>query len=361
MRLFSTILLTGLLLLTVVTHAADPISGTFKLKDGTEIKGRLFSANNSGIIFRSADSGSLTRRHPYKTFALESLKELMKDAKVARYAAMLLPRDEAAKAAGIKLPPPPSRQKLEPPPFTEVEDRPELPEPQGLMGAIFGTKPGLLLMFLIWGGNIWAGHWIGVYRKQPKFLVPGIAAVAPIVAPIVFMCIKPKKSSKKGAAQEDDEEAAKPAKKKNSAAAAVAKPAAKKKVVTARPAAQAAQPAQAQQAAPAPAQPIAAPAQPAAPAGPKPLEAQAYVKGQVNINKRFIETKFAPFFKLVPDEPYRSAWLCFVTPRGEHWAKRIPKISPTDITLQCPQDGGGTLDTTLQLAEIQEIHLRPPE
>lgn len=346
-----------MLLFATALRAADPVSGTFKLKDGSEVSGRIFSVNNSGIIFKPTDGGSLSTRIAYKEFSMDALKDLVKDAKVARYAANLLPR-EAAASAGITLPPPPSREKLEPPTFTDVEDKPQLPEPRGIMGAIFGTKQGLLLLLLIWAGNLWAAHFIGIYRKQTKFLVPGIAAVAPIIAPTVFLFMKPKKASKKdGGGDDDDEEDEKPAKKKNSAAAAVAKPAAKKKVVTARPAAQA-QPA----AAPAAqaAAPIAAPAAPAA-AGPKGLEAEAYVKGQVNINKRFIETKFAPFFKLVVDEPYRSAWLCFVTPRGEHWAKRIPSISPTDITLQCPQEGGGTLDTTLQLAEIQEIHLRPAE
>jgi hypothetical protein len=239
-----------------------------------------------------------------------------------------------------------------------VEDRPELPEPMNIFGALFGTKPGLLMLFLIWGGNIWAGHFVGIYRKQTKFLVPGISAVAPIIGPVVFLVMKPKKGPKKaGEADDDDDDSA--AKKKGSAAAAVAKPAAKKKVVTARPAAAAAAaaPAAAAHQAAAPA-PIAAPAKPG---GPKPLEPVAFIKGQVNINKRFIETKFAPFFKLVPDEPYRSGWMCFVTPRGEHWAKRIPNISPTDITIQCPQEGGGTLDQTLQLAEIQEIHMRPGE
>ena len=85
------------------------------------------------------------------------------------------------------------------------------------------------------------------------------------------------------------------------------------------------------------------------------------MKGEVNINKRFIETKFAPFFKLIPDEPYRSAWLCFITTRGEFWAKRIPKISQMEVTIQCPQEGDTTRDQICQISDIKEIHLRPPE
>jgi hypothetical protein len=53
--------------------------------------------------------------------------------------------------------------------------------------------------------------------------------------------------------------------------------------------------------------------------------------------------------------------MCFITTRGEFWAKRIPKISQTDVTIQCPQEGGGSKDHVAQIADIQEIHVRPPE
>ncbi|MGB0581827.1 MAG: hypothetical protein ACPGVU_19200 [Limisphaerales bacterium] len=368
MRFFGVFLLLSLFLTADVGWSQE--FKTFQLKKAVrgskELKGKIFKASGSGILFR-LESGGLSSRIGYNNFSEESLKQLIDmDPNVKRFAGPLLGAPNSG-GGGSALPimPPPARTKLDPPAVSEVEARPELPEPRGVLGALFGTGPGLILLLLVWGANIWAGYAIGIYRRWPKWMVPTISAVGPIVAPIVFMSMKPKKGSKKdGKAVEDDTEA-KPAKKKG---AAVAKPVAKAKVVTARPgaagaAAGAARPA-AGAAAAAPAQaaaPIAAPAQPGAPAAAPGLEAAAYVKGEVNINKRFIETKFAPFFKLVPDEPYRSAWLCFITTRGEFWAKRIPKITQTDVTVQCPQEGGGQTDQVCQIADIKEIHLRPPE
>ena len=364
MRLLPILLLIGLCALGPAAHAAEKVSGTFVLTNGTEVTGTIFKVRGTGITFRN-EKGSLMKSIKFGQFKKESLKKLVEASPDVRQHAGHLLAAGAVSGAGsaIAVKPPPARESLDPPAYTDVEDRPELPEAKGIFGAYFGTKPGLLMLFLIWGANLWAAHNIGVYRRWPKFMVPGIAAVAPLVGPAVILAMKPKKVEKKETvmAKEDEE---KPAKKK----AAVAKPVSKAKVVTAKPGAAAggagaragagaakAKQAQAQA-------PMAAPPQPgAAAAAPKALEAASYEKGSVNINKRFIETKFAPFFKLVPDEPYRSGWMCFVTPRGEYWAKRIPKITQTDLTIQCPQEGGGTLDQTIQIAEITAIHIRPGE
>lgn len=368
MRFFGLFLLLGMFLAADVGWSQE--FKTFQLKKAVrgskELKGKIFKASGSGILFR-LESGGLSSRIGYNNFTEESLKALIDmDPNVKRFAGGMIGGPAQSGGGSIPITPAPARQALDPPTVNKVESRPELPEKRGVLGALFGTGPGLILILLVWGANIWAGYAIGIYRKWPKWMVPTISAAAPIVAPIVFMSMKPKKVAKKdGTVAADDDEDAKPAKKKG---AAVAKPVAKAKVVTARPGAPGAgaaapRPA-AGAAAAAPAQaaaPIAAPAQPGAAAAAPQLEAAAYVKGEVNINKRFIETKFAPFFKLVPDEPYRSAWICFITTRGEFWAKRIPKITQTDITIQCPQEGGGTTDQVCQIADIKEIHLRPPE
>lgn len=360
MQLLRIFVLIGLFGLCRPAEAAAKVSGTFSLTNGTKIVGTIFRVRDRGITFRK-DTGSLSKTIKFGEFTKADLKKLVEASEdVRQYAAGLLQMEPGSGGGGSAIPvkPPPSRKTLEPPSYTEVEDRPELPEPISIFGAYFGTKPGMLMLLLIWAGNLWAAHFIGIYRKWPKFMVPGIAAVAPIVGPAVILGMKPKKSEKKETVMDKDADE-KPAKKKG----AVAKPVAKAKVVTAKPGAGAAAgragagAAKAKQ--PAQQAPMAAPKQPGA--GPKKLEEASYAKGAVNINKRFIETKFAPFFKLVPDEPYRSGWMCFITPRGEFWAKRIPKITQTDLTIQCPQEGGGTLDQVLQIAEVTEIHIRSGE
>ena len=65
---------------------------------------------------------------------------------------------------------------------------------------------------------------------------------------------------------------------------------------------------------------------PAAPSAPK-LEAVVYRRGETNINKRFIETKFAGFFKAVLGPAEKEMWVVWVTATGgEHWSKRIVSI-----------------------------------
>ncbi|MFT4690279.1 MAG: hypothetical protein ACJASX_001124 [Limisphaerales bacterium] len=346
--------------------------------NGTEHVGKLFSVKSGTIMLRKP-SGSLGKRIPLAKLDQKTLKMLEKLPKAKRYVEFLINRPKPKGGGPADSLPTPKKGKLDPPTFTEVENKPEIPEVGGLLGALFGTGPGWFLILVIYGANIFAGYAVGMYRRWNKYMVPGISAAVPIITPIVFMCMKPRKVEKKetvlGKGGADDD--GKPAKKKGVAVAA--KPQAKK-VVTARPAAAAAKKVAGRQVAPAapaklaappmkggpiavaaPVAPAPAAAAPAAAAGPATIEAASYTRGEVNINKRFIESTFAPFFKLVPDEPFRSAWMCFITTRGEFWAKRIPKISQTDVTIQCPQEGGGSKDHVAQIADIQEIHVRPPE
>ena len=109
------------------------------------------------------------------------------------------------------------------------------------------------------------------------------------------------------------------------------------------------------------ASPVKAPAPQAAPSAPT-IEAAVFRRGETNINKRFIEGKFGGFFKAVLGPAEKEMWLVWVTATGgEFWSKRIVSISQTDVVVNCPQEGGGTLDETIQIAGIQEIHLRPQE
>ncbi len=308
-----------------------------------------FHFNDRGVIFRT--DGKTSERIPYSQFTNEALKEFVKNPKARTFVEILLEPEPGEEGEDVA---PVAQESLEPPKWQPVPDKPELPAQAGLIGGMFKSGPGWVIMLAVYGANIWAGFQIGMYRRKSKWLVPGVSAAVPIVGPIVFLCMKPDQKDKETVLPKDGEKE----KEKKSAAQAVARPAAKgKAVVTARAAGGAPVSAAAAHGA------AGAAAQPAPIAAPKAkaLEPIAYVRGEVNFNKRFLETKFAPFFKLIPDEPYRSAWLWFNTGQGEFWVKRIIKVTQTDVTLQCPQENGGVLDETVQIAAIQEIHLRPGE
>lgn len=357
----------------VVCLAGVALAAEYKLKDGTTMSGEAIGPNEKSVIIRGDD-----KTHPrtaWTNFTQDALKEFAKNPKIRAFVELHI--EEAAPPAGaegVELNVPevvvPKREWKAP---KEVEGKPVLPESPGLFAGMFTTGVGWFSMIVMYAGIIYAGFEVAVYRRRPKQLVMGLSAI-PFVgffAPLAFLFMPEVKTAAEtkpnavaqAAAQQAAAEA-KPEPKpelgkkkpglafgKKPDAAAHGAPAAggHKPIATAKPSA----PASA--AAPSP---VSAPAAPSAPK----LEAVVYRRGETNINKRFIETKFAGFFKAVLGPAEKEMWVVWVTATGgEHWSKRIVSISQTDVTVNCPQEAGGSLDETIQIAAIQEIHLRPQE
>lgn len=344
---------------TGVAGAAD-----YKLKDGTTLSGEAIGPNEKSVIIKTAD-GKLLPRTPWANFSQEALKEFAKNPKIRAFVELLI-EDNTAGAAGAGAEPEVPEvplPKRPPAKFTEVQAKPQLPESPGLFAGLFGTGVGWLSLVAIYAGTIFAGYEVAHYRRRPQGLVMGLAAIPflGVASPIAFLIMPPVRTEeeRKPTAVEQvaqqSQEAPKEEAKPKGMALGKAKPAASRPVATAKPVAHAAAPA----AAPAPVAPAPAPAPaPAAPAG---LAPAVFRRGETNINKRFIETKFAGFFKLVPGPAERDMWLVWVCPRGEFWSKRVVSINQTEVVVNCPQENGGSMDETLQIVEIQEIHLRPQE
>ncbi len=346
----------------------------FKLKDGTSVTGESLGANEKSVVLKNAD-GKMLPRTAWTNFTQETLKEFAKNPKIRPFVELHI--EDAAPTNGdagaeINIPSVVITKRNWKKP-SEVAAKPVLPEKPGMIGGMFGTGVGWFSMFVVYLGIIYAGFEVAVYRRRPKQLVMGLSAI-PVLgffAPIAFLympAVKTVEETKPNAvaqaaaiaavaAQKPEEKPAVPGKKKPGLALG-------KKADDAghAPAAGGHQPTSpgAPGAAAAPAlAPVKAPAPPAA--APK-LEVVVYRRGETNINKRFIETKFAGFFKAVLGPAEKEMWVVWVTATGgEHWSKRIVSISQTDVVVNCPQEGGGTLDETLQIAGIQEIHLRPQE
>lgn len=368
--LFQRALAAAVLCLGGLALAAD-----YKLKDGTTITGEPIAYDLKSVAIKNPEGKALPRV-AWTNFTQEAIKEFAKHPKIRPFVELHI--EEVAPppgAEGAELNVPevvvPKRVWKAP---KEVEGKPVLPESPGLFAGMFTTGVGWFSLLVMYAGIIYAGFEVAVYRRRPKQLVMGLSAI-PFVgffAPIAFLALPEVKT-----AEETKPNAVAQAAAQQAAAAAAAKPEPKpelgkkkpglafgkkpdeaahapaagghKPIATAKPSAPAAAP---------PAAPVKAPAPPAAPK----LEAVVYRRGETNINKRFIETKFAGFFKAVLGPAEKEMWVVWVTATGgEHWSKRIVSITQTDVTVNCPQEGGGTLDETIQIAGIQEIHLRPQE
>lgn len=351
------------------------LAADYKLNDGTTLSGEGISFTDKGVVIKNAEGRALPRA-AWTNFTQEGLKEFAKNPKARPFVETLIvdatPTDGGTGAeANVPEVAVPKREWKKP---KEVEGKPVLPESPGLIAGIFGTSVGWLSLLVAYAGIIYAGFEVAVYRRRPKPLVVGLSAIPGLglFAPIAFLCmpaVKTQEETKPNAvaqaaaqhAKEEQKAEQKPAagkkkpglafgKKAEDGGHGAAAPAGPKPVATAKPGA----------AAPAAAAPSPVKA-PAPPASAK-LEPAVYRKGETNINKRFIETKFAGFFKAVPAAPEKDMWLVWVTTTGgEYWSKRVVSISQTELVVSAAQESGEFADQAIPLGDVQEIHLRPQE
>ncbi len=207
---------------------------------------------------------------------------------------------------------------------TQVEIKPvsrlERPAKGSLFGALTKSPVGLVCLLLLFVANIYAAYEISVVRAYAPALVCGVAAVAPVIGPVIFLCLPTKLPSN------TDEEEVAPVE-----TAAIALPSA----------------AHAEDAAAS-----------AAPNASSAAAVQSFKRGQFTFNRRFIETKFSTFFQAVRRGSDKDTLLVMKTGRGEYVANRITRIAASDMHLEVFK-GGATQEVQVAFSDIQEIQLKP--
>jgi hypothetical protein len=208
-------------------------------------------------------------------------------------------------------------------------DRLERPDPKAGMGAMFSSSVSIVLFLLFYAGNIYAAFEIAIFRNYHPGLVCGIAAVAPVIGPAIFLCLPTQiqKSHDELAAESMAEHA----------------PEAHQLAYT-YPGGHGAEAEAAAAAAAAPAQP----------------KVTVYQRGQTTFNRRFFETKFAGFLRLVPGDAEKDKVIYIKSARGEHTGSRLTRIQPNELFLQV-QKGEATADVIIPFNEIMEVQIRPKD
>jgi hypothetical protein len=97
--------------------------------------------------------------------------------------------------------------------------------------------------------------------------------------------------------------------------------------------------------------------QPAKPAAPEIL---VFPRGQFTFNRRFFETKFAGFLKLVPGEAERDKVIHVKSARGEYTGHRLAKVDQNELFLQV-RKGNATEDVMIPFNEIFEVQVKPKD
>ena len=293
-------------------------AATFKLADGGELTGEPIAFGRDGVAVKKPD-GSFSAKVAWTNFTQEALQQLATLPRAKPFVDPLLEPDV----------PEPSRKvapelKLKPVP------RLDRPDPQAGLGALFSSSITVTMLLILYLANIYAGYEISIFRNQPAALVAGVAAVAPVVGPIVFLCTPTR--IPKGAEEEVQAPAHEAAMHDDQSAAF--------EMGT---------------------DPSSTPSAPA-PAGAAPGHAQptVYKRGQTTFNRRFFETKFSGFLRVVPSEAEKDLVVLIRSSRGEHVGSRITRIMPNELFLQISK-GGATADVIIPFSEISEVQVRHKE
>jgi len=288
---------------------------TYQLTDGTPVSGDVVKYDDSGVLIRTPQDAytNLT----WTMFSQDGLKRLAQNPKIKPFVTPFI----------IPPAPPRPREEIKIQEVSRLEEPPKAP----LLTALFSSSVGLVVMFLIYGANLFAAMEIAVFRARPIGLVMGVAAVLPVLGPIIFLSLP-----------------------------AQAEP-------VAEPVAEADTPAMAvPSAAPAP-RPVQPPGgihiassswQPGTTT--EKAATQVFHRGQFMFNRRFFETKFPNFFSLIRREADKDTVLLVKTPRGQYEVSRITRIAANDLHFEVMQ-GAARQEVMVPFGEIQEIQLKHKE
>lgn len=314
MTKFAILLLAALSLVATGAGAAE-----FKLTDGTSVKGEPVSFNETGMVLK-VDDGSFSPRVPWFKLAPEVLKEFLQNPKAKPFVEPLIevPVEEKQKAKRAEI---------------VIKPVPRLERPAGIsFGTVLKTPAGFIIALILFAANIFAAYEIAVFRNRSATLVCGVSAVAPVLGQLVFLAMP-----------------------------SVPRPEHLPAPIEEAPAEDPAHP-------PAPTPGIPDPGA-HSPSGltmaPSADDGeggdlnfrQEYKRGEFSFNRRFFESKFPGFFRLVPSDAEKNLVLAVKAVRGEYVGRRIARITPNEMHLQL-QAGDVSSEVMIPFVEILEVIVR---
>ena len=297
----------------MVAAAYSAWSAAYPLTDGNALEGEPVSYNAQGLVVKKAD-GTFATRVAWTNFTQDALKVLFKDPKAKAFVEPYVEVDD----------PEENKPRLD----IKPKDHPrmERPDPRAGLGAMFGSPLSVVMFLLLYGANIYAAYEVSLFRNQHPGLVCGIAAVAPVLGPVIFLCIPTRVQH--GYVEEFVEGA----EHAEAPQLAYTHPQAAHEGGGLEDASAAAAAAQ--------------------------TKVTVYKRGQTTFNRRFFETKFAGFLRMVPGEAEKDMEIYFKSARGEHVGSRLTRILQNEVTLQVAK-GDATAEVIIPFVDIYEVQVRP--
>ena len=287
---------------------------TYQLTDGSSVSGDVVKYDDNGVLIRTPEDAYTNLI--WTTFSQGAMKQLGQNPKIRPFVSpFIIPPAQPRPKEQIKI---------------QEVSRLEVPQKSPLLTALFSSSVGLVMMFLIYGANLYAAMEIAIFRSRHIGVVMGVAAVLPILGPIILLSIPTHGTA-----------GTQPVAETGVAAEAMAVP-------SVTPAPTLMQP-------PAGIH-IASSSWQQAPTTDKPAP-QIFQRGQYMFNRRFFETKFPNFFSLVRREADKDMVLLVKTPRGQYEVNRITRIAANDMHFEVAH-GAARQEVMVPFGEIQEIQLK---
>jgi hypothetical protein len=283
---------------------------TLQLIDGSSVSGDIVLFNEGGVTLRTPSDSYTNVVWP--KFSQDALRQLSENPKIRPFAALFIESPPApAKSEEIKIQP---------------VSRLELPPKQSLFAALLSSSLGFVALLLIYGANVYAAYEIAIVRARPIGQVMGVAAVLPILGPVIYLCLPVRGET--GAAGEPSSDAHSFSVPGGGAPVAESIAAGGVHVAAAGAGRAAAPP-----------------------------EAQIFQRGQFMFNRRFFETKFSGFFSTIRRPAERDLVLVVKTARTALIAQRITRIATNEAHFEVMQNNARQ-EIMVPFADIQEIQIK---
>jgi hypothetical protein len=276
---------------------------SFQLTDGSSVSGDIVTFNDNGLMLRMVNDSYTNLL--WTKFSQDALVQLEKNPKIKP---LVEPFVETQ----------PSKRTPKPEITIQEGSRLELPPKQSLFLAFFYSSVGFVTLLLIYAANMYAAYEIAAMRAHSIGLVMGVAAVLPILGPIIFLSMP--------------------------TGGAIAEPAMLHSTVKSETF-----------------------ALPGA-AGEIHIteaswqktsahhEPEIFQRGQFMFNRRFFETKFPNFFGTIRREADKNLVLVVKTSRNQIIVQRITRITSNEVHFEVLQ-GTARQEIMMPFADIQEIQI----
>lgn len=296
-----------------------------RLVDGSTIKGEVVDPIDEGIVVDLETGGGYSRRIHWSEMDIPTLEAFDRIPQTRQFVRDYIPQ-ERSKIKAINLASPP--------------DVPRPNEGGGFLGALFSTPVGLAFVIVLYALNIWVGIEVAIFRGHPVALVGGASAIMPLISPLIFYFIPAEAAYTEEYIIEDEEE-------DDGTIPAAAPPSqhgggAPKNFTMPEPEGGGLSLSGGKKA-------------PSTEGALQPGQRRVYKRGEVTIDRHFIEQTFVPFFRTVVSGPAKDQVIDFKTPKVTVTAKRISRMSSNEVYVALQSSGA---EKGVKFAEISEIVVR---